>query len=274
MKVIDDSTTGSVRARVFETSNEDGVIPGVLWTPASATGARPKVLLGHGGTQDKFAPNIVALAEALVSQLDFACVAIDAPGHGDRVTAEEREAFRQAVTRIDPRVPRDRGATSGPYSAMFVRGARDWKIVLDEVETLSDVGHGPSGWWGVSMGVSIGLPFVADEPRIECAVLGLASTVPRPGHAEYLGWARRFDRPLLFLCQRDDGGHPIENALELFDLFGSRQKTMHINPGPHIGVPAFEREASVAFFARHLVPWTPPPKADGADTPARRLVRG
>jgi hypothetical protein len=27
---------------------------------------------------------------------------------------------------------------------------------------------------------------------------------------------------------------------------------MHINPGPHVGIPLFEREAAVAFFKRHL----------------------
>ncbi len=98
-------------------------------------------------------------------------------------------------------------------------------------------------------GTSIGLPFVATVPCITCAVLGLASTVPHPGHDEYLGWARQLTVPLLFLCQRDDGGHPIDNALELFDLFGSEHKTMHLNPGPHVGILGFERGESARFFA-------------------------
>lgn len=270
MEVIDDSTIGSIRARVFETSGDIGMIPGVIWTPAEASGARPKVLIGHGGTQDKFSPNIVALAQALVSELGVACVAIDAPGHGDRVTKEQRERFRQAAARVDPSLPRDRGSASAPYTAMFSQGASDWKVVLDEVEVMADIGQGPTGWWGVSMGVSIGLPFVATDARITCAVLGLASTVSRPGHDEYLAWARSFDRPLLFLCQRHDGGHPIENAVELFDLFGSRDKTMHVNPGGHVGIPAFERAASLTFFARHFAPWVP---ISGA-SPTRRLVHG
>ena len=104
------------------------------------------------------------------------------------------------------------------------------------------------------MGTSIGLPFVATEPRVTCAVLGLASTVPRPGYDEYLGWARSLTMPLLFLCQRDDGGHPVERAMELFDLFGSADKTMHVNPGPHVAIPRFERLESERFFARHLGP--------------------
>jgi hypothetical protein len=27
---------------------------------------------------------------------------------------------------------------------------------------------------------------------------------------------------------------------------------MHINPGPHVGIPVFERDSSLAFFVRHL----------------------
>ena len=44
---------------------------------------------------------------------------------------------------------------------------------------------------------------------------------------------------------------PPESGLRLFTTFGSEVKTMHINPGPHVGIPLFERDASEAFFVRH-----------------------
>ncbi|MGH3120659.1 MAG: hypothetical protein ACRDND_06440 [Streptosporangiaceae bacterium] len=49
---------------------------------------------------------------------------------------------------------------------------------------LQDMGQagGPVGYWGLSMGSAIGMPFVAAEPRIGAAVFGLAVT---------RGWARR-----------------------------------------------------------------------------------
>lgn len=47
-------------------------------------------------------------------------------------------------------------------------------------------------------------------------------------------------------------------------LFGSGEKTMHVDPGPHVGIPAFERDAARAFFARHLSP------ADGSGAPSGR----
>ncbi|HEX5266919.1 MAG TPA: hypothetical protein VFW24_09100 [Acidimicrobiales bacterium] len=30
------------------------------------------------------------------------------------------------------------------------------------------------------------------------------------------------------------------------------EKTMHVNPGGHVQIPLFERDAYEAFFARHL----------------------
>jgi dienelactone hydrolase len=260
--VTHDQVEDGIRSRRFEIVNEGETVPGMLWTPEGATGGRPKVLFGHGGSQHKKAANIVALAKALVRDHGYASVSIDAPGHGERVSEEERERGRQRAaarerarreaTRTGRELAHHLGTADQPYPPFFLRGVRDWTVVLDEVEQLPDVGPGPTGWWGVSMGTSIGLPFVAGEPRITCAVLGLASAVPRPAHDDYLGWARSLTLPVLFLAQRDDGGHPVEQAIELWRLIGSAEKTMHLNPGPHVGIPAFERSESAAFFRRHL----------------------
>ena len=38
----------------------------------------------------------------------------------------------------------------------------------------------------------------------------------------------------------------------LFNAFGSAEKTMHINPGKHVGIPAFEAADWEAFYLRHL----------------------
>ena len=247
-----DVVEDGVRERWFVLENDGAVIPTVIWTPVDAEGRRPKVLFGHGGMQHKKAPNIVTLATSLVRMHGYAAVSIDAPGHGHRVSPEQAAALRERLLGTDQSERTDRGNTDKPYLANFLQGVADWRVVLDEIEQLPDVGTGPTGWWGVSMGTSIGLPFVATEPRITCAVLGLASSVARPGHADYLGWAKSYDRPLLFLAQRDDAGHPLDNVIELFDLFGSAEKTMHLNPGPHVGIPAFERDAAERFFHRHL----------------------
>ena len=67
------------------------------------------------------------------------------------------------------------------------------------------------------------------------------------------------------MCHRDtgDGGAPVQLVSETedegvfarrFDLvFGSEEKTMHMNPGGHVQVPRFERDSSELFFRRHLL---------------------
>jgi pimeloyl-ACP methyl ester carboxylesterase len=215
------------------------------------------VLIGHGGTQHKKVANVLGLARQLVRHLGYAVVAIDAPGHGDRVTLEQREAARarraaRAQGSEPSQVPRGTGDPTAPFPARFLQGVTEWKATLDMVEQLPDVGTEPTGYWCVSMGTSIGLPFSATEPRLTCTVLGLASMTPRPGREQYIGWAQSLHIPLLFLCQADDAGHPLDLALELYNHFGSAEKNMHINPGPHVGIPLFEREAAEAFYRRHL----------------------
>lgn len=257
MRFSSETTEQNVTERRFDLDVAGETVPGILWAPEGATGPRPKVLIGHGGTQHKRTANVLGLARQLVRHLGYAAVAIDAPGHGDRQTAEERERATELrrVIRDGPApggpLP-GAGPTTDPFPARFLQGVDEWKATLDAVEELDEVGTGPTGYWGVSMGTSIGLPLSATEPRMTAAVLGLASLTPRPGREEYTGWARQLSIPLLFLSQADDAGHPFELAVELFDLFGSAEKTMHVNPGPHVGIPPFEREEAEAFFRRHL----------------------
>ena len=261
MKITDDRVQDGVRARRFELETERETVPGMVWSPPGAEGSRPKVLFGHGGSQHKKAQNIVAMARALVVQYGYAAVAIDAVGHGDRVSEEERERGRQAAMErerarqraIETGEPIQRARTAtGTYPSIFLKTVEDWKEVLDAVETLPDVGSGPTGWWGVSMGTGVGLPFVSEEPRFTCAVFGLASAAPENELSPAM--AKKIEIPILFLAQAQDGGHPVPNALHLWTSFASKEKTFHLNPGPHVGIPAFEREASVEFFGRHLGP--------------------
>ena len=103
---------------------------------------------------------------------------------------------------------------------------------------------------GVSMGTAFGIPLLANEPRIAAAVLGLGSL--REGREELRDEAARIRIPLLFLFQWDDELMTREGGLALWDAFGAEEKTMHINPGPHVGIPLFERDAALAFYQRHL----------------------
>src|SRR5439155_1433921 len=114
-----------------------GEIPGILWTPGSASAPVPLILLGHPGGLDRMYPRLAARARHSVAE-GFAAATIQLPGSGDR-------------------------------------------------------------------------------PRLA-----------------------------------DDEGNDRRLALDLFDAFGSREKTLHANMGGHTGVPRFEGDAGNQFFTRHL----------------------
>ncbi|SEE30201.1 MULTISPECIES: dienelactone hydrolase family protein [Streptomyces] len=223
-----------------------GEIPGVLWTPDGAAGTRPLILIGHGGGQHKKAPDIVVRARRSVAECGFAVAAVDVPGHGDRPVDER---YNRIATENQARV--EAGEEPAPLIAHFQalvarQTVPEWRAVLDAIQEIEYVGAGPVGYWGVSLGCGLGVPFVADEPRVRAAVLGLGGAL---ASAEA---AARITIPVEFLVQWDDERVPRAQSLALFDAFASAEKTLHANPGKHGEIPAFELDSALRFFARHL----------------------
>ena len=131
------------------------------------------------------------------------------------------------------------------------RAIPEWKAALDAAQSLDFVGrNGPVGYWGVSMGTAIGVPFVASEPRIKCAVFGLAGL--RAGLTALEQAAKSITIPLEFVFQWEDAVAPRESGIALFNAFASKEKTMHINPGGHVEIPNFEGASWQSFYVRHL----------------------
>ena len=122
----------------------------------------------------------------------------------------------------------------------------EWRAVLDAVQELDHVGAGPVGYWGVSLGCGLGIPFVAAEPRVRAAAIGLGGALASAEDAA------RITVPLEFLMQWDDERIPRAQGLALFEAFASAEKTLHANPGKHMDVPGFEMDSTLRFFTRHL----------------------
>ncbi|MFI6415693.1 dienelactone hydrolase family protein [Streptomyces sp. NPDC050585] len=242
MRFISETSSDGVREQLFTC----GEIPGVLWTPEGAVGARPLVLMGHGGGQHKKAPGILWRAHRFVSELGYAVVAVDVPAHGDRPRVEE---YDRIATENQARL--EAGEELAPLIAGFQalvarQTVPEWRAVLDAVQEIEHVGAGPVGYWGVSLGCGLGVPFVAAEPRVRAAVLGLGGA---PASAAA---AAAITVPVEFLVQWDDERVPRARSLALFDALGSTEKTLHANPGKHGEIPAFELDSTVRFFSRHL----------------------
>ncbi|MFC8226469.1 alpha/beta hydrolase [Streptomyces sp. NPDC057287] len=223
-----------------------GEIPGILWTPVSAPASAPVplILLGHPplGLRRMY-PRLVA--RALDSAADgFATATIELPGSGDRprwpVVEQARSDLRRAMEAGDPVNDEIVDALILPLAVP------EWQAALDALLLLPEIG-GPVGYSGGV--ISIGIRLAVVEPRICAAVLFAGSFVPRAMFEQ----ARQVTIPLHVLLQWDDEGNDRQAALDLFDAFGSEEKSLHAHLGGHTGVPQFAGDAAARFFTRHLM---------------------
>ncbi len=233
-----------VRQRRFDLDRAGRLVPGILWTPEDGAGPRALVLIGHGAAQTKSEAYVVALARTLVRHHGIAAVAIDGPVHGDRRSDGVLDGSLMMLE-FGQRWSADAELTDDMIA--------DWRAVLDAVQELPDVGAGPVGYWGLSMGTILGLPLVVAEPRISVAVLGLMG-VSGPTKARIAADAAAISVPVLFILQWDDTLFHREKGFELFDAIGTRDKRLHANPGAHSALPADEFLATIRFLADHLLP--------------------
>ncbi|MDU0292202.1 alpha/beta hydrolase [Saccharothrix longispora] len=222
-----------------------GDIPGVLWTPAAAAAPAPLILLGHPGGLHRMYPRLAARARHAAAE-GFAAATIELPGGGDRprFTAVE-EARADLLRALEAGEPVDDGIVDRLVLPLVDKAVPELRDTLDALLPLPGLG-GPVGYAGGVIAIGVRLAVV--EPRISAALLFAGSFVPRATFKE----ARRVTIPLQVLLQWDDEGNDRQTALDLFDAFGSAEKTLHANTGGHTGVPWFEGDDGNRFFARHL----------------------
>ncbi len=220
-----------------------GDVPGILWTPSSAPA--PLILMGHPGGLGPMYPRLVGRARHAAAA-GFASATVELPGGGDRprsAAAEQAVAdLRRALAAGEPVADE---VVDRLVLPLVDAAVPEWQAALDTLLTLPEL-RGPVGYSGGV--ISIGVRLAVVEPRIAAAVLFAGSFVPRA----VLEQARQVTIPLLVLLQWDDEGNDRQQALDLFDAFGSAEKTLHANMGGHTGVPQFEGDAAIRFFARHL----------------------
>ncbi|WP_432845546.1 alpha/beta hydrolase [Amycolatopsis sp. CA-161197] len=221
-----------------------GDVPGILWTPGSATEPAPLILLGHPGGLRKIYPRLVARARGSVAE-GYAAATLELPGSGDRprsaVAEQARADLRRALGTGEPLEE----IVDRLVLPLAEQAVPEWQAALDALLALPGI-RGPVGLAGGVIALGVRLAVV--EPRLAAAVLFAGSFVPRSIVEE----ARQVTIPLHVLLQWDDEGNDRQLALDLFDAFGSKEKTLHANMGGHAGVPQFEGEAGNRFFARHL----------------------
>jgi hypothetical protein len=219
-----------------------GDIPGILWMPP--TTPAPLILLGHPGGLRNMYPRLANRARR--SSTDgFAAATIELPGSGDRprsaVAEQARADLRRALGAGEPVGE----IVDRLVMPLVEESVPEWRSALDALLSLPEV-CGPVGYSGGLIAIGIRLAVV--ESRIAAAGFFAGSFVPRSMFDE----ARQVTIPLHVLLQWDDEGNDRQLALDLFDAFGSKEKTLHANMGGHTGVPQFAGDDAARFFARHL----------------------
>jgi len=230
---------GSAVVREFTIEQAARPITGVLWSGPDTKPGAPLVCYGHGASGDRHQRPIPRVAGELAADHGFFGLSLDGPVHGRRqVGPGGRESFWPEWGR------------EGTVEDMV----RDWRIALETISNQPDVGRGPVGYWGLSMGTIYGAPFVAAEPRIKGAVLGLMGLVSKPEHyaPTIAAAAKAIACPVFFLWQLEDELFTRAECLALFDAFASEDKQLHANPGLHPNVPLEELDRGVAFMASVL----------------------
>ncbi|MFJ2225900.1 dienelactone hydrolase family protein [Streptomyces halstedii] len=221
-------------------------IPGILWTPASTSAPAPLILLGHPplGLRAMY-PRLVARARDSVAR-GFAAATIELPGSGDRPRWPAADQARSDLRRaMEAGRPVGDEIVDALVLPLVGKAVPEWQAALDALLPLPGIG-GPVGYSGGL--ISVGIRLAVVEPRVSAAVLFAGSLVPRALVEE----ARQVTVPLHVLLQWDDEGNDRQASLDLFDAFGSREKSLHAHLGGHTGVPESAGEAAAQFFTRHL----------------------
>jgi dienelactone hydrolase len=183
---------------------------------------------------------VLDAAMPLVRRHGFAVAAIDGPVHG------ERRAVFDAGEKVRAEF-RELWAAGGSVEPMI----QDWRATLDRLCELPEVDPGAVGWYGISMGTAYGLPFVASEPRIRAAVLGMWGT-SRVNSGRLVSDARKVSIPVLFHQKKDDEFFTPEGQVEVYEALASREKRLAVYEGRHVDPSGAQLEELIGFLVGRL----------------------
>jgi dienelactone hydrolase len=228
---------GVMTRHLWIAGHEGRRVPGLVLTPEGADEPRPAIMLGHGAGGGKDELRMLQIARWLVRREGFAVAILDGPVHGERAQAGASDVglyARQAL------------AERETYEAM----AADWRATVDACGELSNVGNERVAYLGFSMGTVLGVPTVASEPRVRCAVFAIGGIFAE--RATFMhGAASSIAVPVLMINQSEDEIFSRESTFRLYDAL-SGPKRVFFYPGLHTGVPREAMEQVRGFLHAQL----------------------
>ena len=153
-----------------------GEIPGILWTPKSASAPAPLILVGHPGGLHMMYPRLAARARHAAAD-GFAAATIELPGSGDRPRSAAAEQARADLRRaLDAGEPVDDEIVDRLVLPLVEKAVPEWRAALNTLLSLPEI-DGPVGYSGGVIAIGIRLAVV--ESRISADLLFAGSFVPR-----------------------------------------------------------------------------------------------
>ena len=228
---------GVTTRHVWVSGHAERRVPALILTPESASAPRPVILLGHGAGGSKDDPQMLSIARWFVRRERWAVAIIDGPVNGERRSNGNGNVGLEARASLINRET---------YESMAV----DWQRTLDACGELPDVGTEHAAYMGFSMGCVLGIPAVASEPRIRCAVLAIGGILQH--ERNFLNEAAEsITRPVLMINQSEDEIFSRASTFRLYDaLRGPKRVIFH--PGLHSAVPREAMELARTFLRLEL----------------------
>lgn len=247
---------GLLREKIVFRGAQGFLVPAYVQLPPQGDGPFPCVLLLHGWSGSKehwwTDSNYISggiLRKALL-EAGFAILALDAQCHGDRIAQND---FAPVNHYTDKEVagPQRKGYFS--IQEIYVQTTRDSRRGIDYLETRPEIDKARIGIVGYSMGGTQTFLLTGVEPRIKAAV-----AVAAP--AEKSKWSpiapQNFlhgigDRPFLTIIGRSDELCPLDHALNLQTMIGSKTKDQVLFDAGHKLPPAYVPHA-IDWIRKHL----------------------
>jgi len=211
--------------------------PGRLWLPDGEEEALPLVLIQHPGMSSKDDAIVAGPARSWATTHRWACLGLDAPGHGERAVGDPFAALR------DPALA----------AAMATQFAGEVREAIDALAERYPVDTGRLGYYGYSLGAMLGVAAVAGDGRFGAAVFAAAGTGPLSGPAEGEGshLAGLADVAVRVIAKERDEVVSPDATMELYAGLPG-EKDLVTLPGNHFAIGDDVVGAAEAWLAAKL----------------------